>query len=377
MSNLARILIVDDDETIRSATQRVLQPAGYEILCAADGEEAIQMTRIHRPDLILMDMNMPRMDGIEAMRRIKADADVAATFIVIISGSRVDTESQAHGLEIGADGYITRPISTRELLARIQAMLRIKAAEDAVRQLNSELERRVAERTRELQQAQEKLVRQERLAVLGQLAGSVGHELRNPLAVIANATHFLKIIQPADTPQSREYLGIIEKEVYKAEKILADLLDFARVQASDRQVISLAQVAADVLDHYPTPANITATVNVPQNLPPAFADPLHIEQVLRNLLINACQAMPAGGELTISAMQQADEIAVAVQDSGMGIPAENMGKLFEPLFTTKPAGIGLGLAVSKKLIEANGGRIEVQSEPGKGSTFTFWLPVKR
>jgi signal transduction histidine kinase len=116
------------------------------------------------------------------------------------------------------------------------------------------------------------------------------------------------------------------------------------------------------------------------------ADPQHMIQVLGNLVVNACQAMTThssvtGGlktrVLTISATRKGKEIAIAVRDTGMGIPPENMGKLFEPLFTTKPKGIGLGLAVSKKLVEANGGRIEVQSEPGKGSTFTVFLPIDK
>jgi signal transduction histidine kinase len=115
---------------------------------------------------------------------------------------------------------------------------------------------------------------------------------------------------------------------------------------------------------------------MPANLPQVYADPLHVEQVLGNLVVNACQAMLDGGKLTISAILQNKLLAIAVKDTGSGITPENLQKLFEPLFTTKATGIGLGLAVSKKLAEANGGRIKVQSKPGKGSTFTLYLPIK-
>ena len=480
MSEPITILIVDDDNTILNATRRALQQAGYQVVTAGDGKEALQQARLHRPPLILMDVNMPGMDGIEALRHIKNDPELAATFVVIVSGSRVDADSQAHGLEIGADGYIARPIPNRELLARVQAMLRIKATEDSVRrkeqqlhdliasnhdgmlvvdnegrvlfanpaacelfnrphegiegqhigipvaaadfseiellrgdgsrlivemrvqeiewdgqpailadlrditqrkraeeaiqQLNNTLEARLAERSAELYRAQEKLIRQERLAALGQLAGSVGHELRNPLGVINNAVYFLKDAQSDSPSKIHEYLDIIASELQAAVKIITDLLDFARVPTPASQAIPISELAAGVLKRFPPPAHISVKVEIPPGLPPALADLKHIEQVLGNLILNAYQAMPSGGSLTVSACPMEDEISISVQDSGIGIPSENMDRLFEPLYTTKSEGIGLGLPVSKMLIEANGGRIEVNSDPQQGSRFTVFLP---
>jgi signal transduction histidine kinase len=120
---------------------------------------------------------------------------------------------------------------------------------------------------------------------------------------------------------------------------------------------------------------VEVVLELPADLPPVYADPRQMTQVLGNLTVNACQAMPTGGKLTLFAHRQEQMVAIAVKDSGVGIPPENLSKLFEPLFTTKLKGIGLGLAVSKKLAEANDGRIEVESEPGKGSTFSVYLPV--
>jgi signal transduction histidine kinase len=270
-----------------------------------------------------------------------------------------------------------------------------KLAEEEIRQLNASLEQRVEERTRELREAQEQLVRHEKLAVMGQLAGSVGHELRNPLAVINNAVYFLKLVQPDAGEKIREYLDMIEREIHNAEMIIADLLDFARVPSADREAVSVSDLIHQTLERFPASANVEVTLDIPSDLPRVFVDRRQMIQVLGNLTVNACQAMKAGGKLTIlsrleetmddgpltvdgkpSSVHRLPSIVISVNDTGVGIPVENIKKLFEPLFTTKAKGIGLGLAVSRKLIEVNGGRIEVQSEAGVGTTFTVWLPVK-
>jgi signal transduction histidine kinase len=213
--------------------------------------------------------------------------------------------------------------------------------------------------------------------VLGQLAGGVGHELRNPLSVISNAIYFLRLVQPEADEKVKAYIGIIENEARNAEKIITDLLDFSRIKSVEREPVQVGDLIQRVLARYPAPAGVTVALELPESLPAIYADPRQMAQVLGNLALNACQAMPAGGELTLSAAQKGGEIVIAVKDSGVGIPPENMSKLFEPLFTTKAKGIGLGLAVCKNLIEANGGRIEVHSEPGKGSTFSVYLPVNQ
>ena len=254
-----------------------------------------------------------------------------------------------------------------------------KQAEETLKEYNTHLESAVAVRTRELSDAQEKLVRQEKLAVLGQLAGGVGHELRNPLAVINNAVYYLKLVQPDADEAVRKYHAMIEHEVHNAEKIITDLLDFARVKSVDRELLAVPGLVQGVLARFPVPDSITTVLELPADLPEVFVDPRQMEQVLGNLTVNACQAMKDGGELTISGDQVSASgeqwLRIHVRDTGTGITPDNMKKLFEPLFTTKLKGIGLGLAVSRKLVEANGGRIEVESEAAKGSTFTLYLPV--
>jgi len=254
-----------------------------------------------------------------------------------------------------------------------------KQAQGALQRNMEHLEEQVEERTKALRDAQEKMVRQEKLAVLGHLAGGVGHELRNPLGIISNAVYYLRHIQPEASDRVREYLGIIEAETRNADKIITDLLDFSRNKSVESAPASIQDLLADTLERFPVPDRIRVTLNLPKDLPPVVVDARQIIQTLGNLTLNACQAMEQGGELNINAQttiaQDRTFIAIAIRDTGTGIPPGDMEKLFEPLFTTKPKGIGLGLAVSKKLVEANQGWIEVESQLGKGSTFTLYLPA--
>jgi PAS domain S-box-containing protein len=274
-----------------------------------------------------------------------------------------------------------------------------KLAEKEINKLNEELEYKVEERTQQLLTAQEELVRKEKLAILGQLSGSVGHELRNPLGVMSNAVYFLKMVLAGADETTQEYLEIIKKEIDTSRQIITDLLDFARTKPPQRAGITAADVVRQSLGRCPLLEQVTVTVDVPDGLPVLNVDPLQMGQVLTNLITNAVQAMPAGGTLRIAARQimndefrimrsdakflihnskfAGDFIAISVTDSGAGISPENMEKIFQPLFTTKAKGIGLGLVVCKNLVEANGGRIEVESAVGKGTTFTVELPAPK
>jgi PAS domain S-box-containing protein len=254
-----------------------------------------------------------------------------------------------------------------------------RLADEQIRELNLELVQRVARGTHELSEAQDKIVRQEKFAVLGQLAGGVGHELRNPLGVITNAVYYLKMLQPEMDVKVKQYLEMIESETRTAEKIITDLLEFARVKSVVKEKVSVSDLIEYTLSRRTAPFNISVIKDMPADLPHVSVDPRQICQILENLVVNAFQAMPDGGALNIHGKLEVRDgrnyVSLALRDSGTGISIENMSKLFEPLFTTKPKGIGLGLAVCQKLIEANEGRIEVQSEEGKGTVFTIHLPA--
>jgi signal transduction histidine kinase len=267
----------------------------------------------------------------------------------------------------------------------VQDISRRKQAEAALKEYSERLEQMVEERTLELRQAQERLIRQEKLAVLGQLAGGVGHELRNPLGAIKNAAYYLNMVLEDPEPETREMLEVLDKEVGTAEKIISSLLDYARVRPPTRRKVDLNAVVQETLARTPLPdaPRVEVVLDLDEDLPPILADPDQLFQVLGNIVRNGIQAMPEGGRLVIRSEWLGDHggrpewVTVSVADSGTGISEENLNKIFEPLFTTKAKGIGLGLAVVKTLVEGHGGTIDVESHgvPGEGSTFTIRLPL--
>ena len=248
--------------------------------------------------------------------------------------------------------------------------------EEMLKDYSEKLEDMVKERTKELEETREKLIRQEKLAVIGKMAGSVGHELRNPLGVISNAVYFLKLVLSSSENTVKDYLNIISEEVKKSDKIISDLLDFARIKSIDKVEISLSEIFSDILETYTITDNIKVINRISGELPYIYADRNHVVQIFGNLIINACQAMPQGGELFIEAEVVKNSISISIGDTGCGISEDNITKIFEPLFTTKPRGIGLGLCICKNLLSANGGNIEVKSAEYKGTVFTVTLPVK-
>jgi len=226
-----------------------------------------------------------------------------------------------------------------------------------------------------LEEAEEQLHRREKLAMLGQLAGGVAHELRNPLGVMSNAVYYLRMVQDEGEIASEEYLDILSQEVQNAEKIITDLLDFARIKSPSRGPVSVREIIDEAVTRSESSNGMAVDVQVPDQGPILFVDPKQMVQVVRNLITNARQAMPDGGRITIRARAEDAMVTISVSDTGTGMSKETLARLFEPLFTTKAKGIGLGLAISKHLVESNGGSISVWSEEGKGSTFTMMMPA--
>ncbi len=267
----------------------------------------------------------------------------------------------------------------REVLVRTATERALRETEEAVRHLNEQLEAKVEERTRQLLAAQEELVRKEKLAVLGQVAGSVGHELRNPLGVMNNAIYFLKTALSNADPATREYLDIIGYEIMSAEGIVSELLDSVRTRPPQPENADTAYLVRQTVQHCTVPENVTLRVDIPDGLPPIVVDPQQIQRVFRNLISNGIEAIVDNGSLEVSAIGDAatGTVRVSIRDTGSGIAPEQMVNLFQPLYTTKTRGIGLGLVVCKNLVEVNGGRIEVQSRVGEGTVFSVTLPAER
>jgi len=240
----------------------------------------------------------------------------------------------------------------------------------AIRSLHEAAQAALEEKTRALEAAREELARNERLAILGQLAGGVSHELRNPLGVIKNAVYYLNMVLPDDA-KARKHLGIVEREIAAADRIVTGLLDFARVTPANRMAMNVNDTVREYLASKPPPANVTPVVTLAADLPAVHADAGQIELVLGNLVTNAVQAMANGGTLTVETMVVGEAVCITVADTGVGISEVHLAKIFEPLFTTKAKGIGLGLSVARRLAVANGATMTAESALGRGSVFTI------
>jgi len=239
-----------------------------------------------------------------------------------------------------------------------------------------DLERLVAQRTQELRAAHASLVRQEKLATLGRVAGSVAHELRNPLGVIRNASFLLQqTVAGKLEGKPLEYLRAIDEHIARANQAITMILDFTWQQRAEPGLCSLPSVLDRALSEAAPPSAVKVSLELPNSLPRFVADERQMTAVFRNLLTNAVQAMSCSGTIRIGARAAGADVVVTVSDTGCGIPPQNLGRLFEPLFTTKAVGVGLGLAICRAFVEINQGSISVASEVGKGTTFTVTLPA--
>jgi len=264
----------------------------------------------------------------------------------------------------------------QKIICVAQDITERKETKEKLKEYSERLEQLVEERTKELRDAKEKLIRKEKLAVLGQLAGGVGHELRNPLGIISNCVYYLEMALSDADETIQKHLKMISSEVYKSEKIISNLLNLSRTKSISKEKIVVSELVDRILRKHTPPKGIEVNTEIASQLPPVFVDSGQIEQVLVNLVSNAYQSMSEGGKLTIKAYVKKNKVYLSLTDTGCGIPQENIKKLFEPLFTTKARGIGLGLPIAKNLVEINGGKVEVESKEGKGSTFTVILPVQ-
>jgi PAS domain S-box-containing protein len=233
----------------------------------------------------------------------------------------------------------------------------------------------------ELRQLEAELVKSQRFATIGETATMVGHDLRNPLQAITGIAYLakkgLKSRKPAEKKTVEGLLESIDEQVLYMDKIVSDLHDYAQPLTPKFTETSLPDLVKTVLSTVRVPTTVRVSVETEKGSPNVLIDSYLMRRVLTNLVINAMQAMPKGGKLAIRASKKGETATVSVQDTGTGIPEEHMHKLFNPFFTTKAKGQGLGLAVCKRLVEAQGGEITVESKPGKGTTFTASIPQRK
>jgi signal transduction histidine kinase/putative methionine-R-sulfoxide reductase with GAF domain len=245
---------------------------------------------------------------------------------------------------------------------------------------SQQMEEKIQQTTADLRRTEAQLIRSEKLAALGQLAAGIAHEIRNPLTSINILIHSLRD-KPSDEERHQEDLRVIEEEIHRINEIVDQFLRFAKpapplLQESD--VLSLFEETLHLLKPQVEKQRISVQKEFP-SLPPAVLDREQMKQVILNLLLNALQAMPGGGLLRLSGQVLEDNrwIQLSIQDTGVGIPPEDMNKLFDPFFSTKEGGVGLGLSIAHRIIDQHRGKIQMESTPGKGTLFTLWLPISQ
>jgi two-component system, NtrC family, sensor kinase len=263
---------------------------------------------------------------------------------------------------------------------------RLSAAYRQIERRAETLEENVETKTRELERTQTFLFGSERLASLGKLAATVAHEVNNPLfGILTYARLSLRDLEAGEvSPEARErlidQLRVVERESKRCGEIMRNLLSFARQsprQLALADINELVRRSAKLVQHRAEMQGIFLGKDLAEDLPEVHCEAGQIQQVLLALLVNACDAMPSGGELTVTTRRNGDGVTVVVRDSGTGIPAEDLPQIFEPFFTTKEDdhGTGLGLAVAKSIVDRHGGTIGVESAPGQGTVFTIGLPL--
>jgi len=258
-------------------------------------------------------------------------------------------------------------------------LLQTMAGSVAVAVENAQLYTELADFAREVERSQAQLIQAEKMAAIGRLAASIAHEINNPLQAIHNSLHLAMMTQlPAE--KQHQYLAMAQEEVERLIEIVQRMLDFYRpskggvVQTDVNQVLrNVLAIAGKRLQH----GHIRVHTRLAKNLPPVSAVPDQLAQVFLNIVINAIEAMPEGGDLRAGTLLTEDGgwVLVAFRDSGPGLTPEQISNIFEPFYTTKPSGTGLGLAISYGIVERHGGTIEVSSQPGQGATFIVRLPV--
>jgi PAS domain S-box-containing protein len=255
-----------------------------------------------------------------------------------------------------------------------------KLMQNKLAEYSQNLEKLVEERTEQLKQTQAKLAKTEWLAAIGELAAMVGHDLRNPLQAIDNATYYLKnecarMSSSAIPPKAKEMLHVIDDSVNYADKIVRDLSDFSATKKPSLKRIDINMLVKETLPQVEAPRNVEINTELSQ-LPEIEVDEDQIKRVFLNLIANGIQAMENGGTLTVSTRKAEDFVEISFKDTGVGIPQDNMDKMFSPFFTTKATGMGVGLAICKKIVESHDGTIHLENEVGKGTTFTVKLPIR-
>jgi signal transduction histidine kinase len=433
MTSSATILLVEDSRTQAAKLAALCQERGFAVSCASDGVEGLEAARSIAPTIIISDIRMPGMDGLEMCRRIKEDS-VLGTIPVILLTSLSDPQDVVKGLECGADGFIVKSGSDDVLFDGIARVLSTHApgvpshgrpgiralidgeehrivadpqhifdflistydtayrsnaelsrVRDELSTSNELLESRVTQRTAELARKNQEisdmyqqLWHAARLATVGELTASFAHEINNPLQTVSLHVESLSRRFSGDAASIRE-LSIVGKEIDRIARLVRDMMQFSRKGEQRVSMVSLAAELDRTLElilYLLKKREIRVEKDFPVGVPLVKADPEQLQQTFLNLFTNACDAMPSGGTLTLR-LRAGPPVVIEIADTGRGIAPADLPHVMEIFFTTKPpgSGTGLGLPICRRIVEAHGGSMFVESELGKGTTVRILLPA--
>lgn len=278
-----------------------------------------------------------------------------------------------HDMEGHFAGFINAAF---DLTERKQVEDALRSAKNSLEQWSQTLEERVKERTEEIRKYQERLIHQEKLAVLGQISASISHELRTPLTAIKNAAYFLREFGVAEqSPKVAQHLELIGTEVDACARVINNMLDYVRPKVPIQKEARLIEIVESSISSILLPDTVSVVKKFDPNVPAVLVDAFQIQQVCNNLLRNAVDAVKANGTITVTVGVEGSHAFIEFRDTGHGIAPENLQKIFDPLFSTTPTGAGLGLTICRQFVEAHGGAIEVASELGQGAVFKVKLPL--
>jgi signal transduction histidine kinase len=404
-----RILVVDDDAAGRYLKTHILRKNDYHVTEAGSGRAAIAQCEALAPDLVLIDMRLPDIHGVDVCRRIRAAHPGVA--VLQTSAAITSPHDRTLALEGGADAFLVEPIEPEELLATVRALLRMRGAEQALRQVNETLEKLVAERTRALTDTNQRLQIEvaerrktedvlwhtQKMEAIGELTGGIAHDFNNLLGVIVLSMEMIRASVEADGefPRAKvlRLLTASEAATERATKLTRQLLAFARRSTLQLDIVSLDEVVVgcEPFLRRALGETISLKLSFEAALWPCRLDAAQFESALLNLVVNARDAMLSGGELEIATSnvvidakqaRQSDALSVGafvlvrVSDTGVGMDPDVAARAFEPFFTTKDVGKGTGLGLSQVygFIKQSGGHVAIDTQPGRGTTFRLYLP---
>jgi signal transduction histidine kinase len=359
----ARILIADDNADMRHYLRRLLE-AGYEVEAVADGEKALEKVRERPPDLILTDVMMPSLDGFGLLAAVRAETRTR-TLPVIMLSARAGEESRIEGLSAGADDYLIKPFSARELLARVASQLEL-----------ARLRRETAEALQEADRRKDEFL------------ATLAHELRNPLAPLRNSLHVLKLTKGRD-PEPDKIHEMMSRQVSHMVRLVDDLMEVSRITRGKveirREPVTLAEIVRSAVETSRPlieAAGHQLFITLPDEPLILQADAVRLAQVVTNLLNNAAKYTERDGRISLTAHREEAGVVISVRDNGIGLPPEMLPRVFdlfqqvEQGYSRSQGGLGIGLTLARSLVEMHGGSIEARSDGvGRGSEFVIRLPL--